>query len=85
MKSDIDGYGGNTNLTRHWITCPGGILKEVKAELTPNVLDILPLDDCSENVDEKPFTYSYHVKVHEGTHTSVKPFTCDTCGKSFVS
>ena len=37
IKSDIDGYVGNTHLTRYWVTCPGGILKEAKAELTPNV------------------------------------------------
>ena len=84
MKYDIDGYGGNTNLTRHWITCPGCILKEVKAELTPNVSEILPLDDCSENVEENPCIDTHNVKLHERTHRSMKPFTCDICGKSFT-
>ena len=58
MKSDLDGDGGNTLLTRRWVTCPGDILKEVKAELTPNVSEILPLEHCTENVDEKPFIYT---------------------------
>ena len=29
IKSDPDGCGVNTDLTRYWVTCPGGILKEV--------------------------------------------------------
>ena len=27
IKSELDGYGRNTSLTRHWVTCPGCILK----------------------------------------------------------
>ena len=84
MKSDLDGYGGNTHLTRHWITCPGGILKEVKAELTPSVSEILPLEHCTENVDENLFIDIRNSKVLEKTPTGVKPFTCDVCGKSFT-
>ena len=84
MKSDLDRYGGNTNLTRRWITCPGGILKEVKAELTSNVSEILPIEHCIENVDEKPFMYTHNVKVYERTCTSMKPFKCDICEKSFT-
>ena len=82
MKSDLDGDGGTTNLTRRWVTCPGGILIEVKAELTPNVSEILPLEHCSENVDEKPVIDTRNSKVIEKTPTSVKHFTCDVCGKS---
>ena len=85
MKSDLDGYGGNTNFTRHWVTCPGGVLKEMKAELTTNVSEILPLEHCSEDVDAKPFIQTHYDQVHEETHTSVKPFTCAICGKSFTS
>ena len=81
MKSDLDGYGGNTNLSRHWVTCPGGILKEVKADLTPSISEKLPLEHDRENVDKKPFIYTHNVKVREGTHTCVKLFTCCTCGK----
>ena len=53
IKSDHDGYGGNTDLTRYWVTCPGGILKEVKAEHKPDVSAILPDEDCGENDDQK--------------------------------
>ena len=84
MKSDLGEYGGKTNLTIHWVTCPGGILKEVTAELPPNISEILPVDDCSDNVNEKPITDTHNVKVHERIHTCVKPFTCDVCGKSFT-
>ena len=52
MKSDRDGCGGNTNLTRHWVTCPGGVLKEVKAEHTSDVSDILPVEDCGDRRDK---------------------------------
>ena len=84
MKSDLDGYGRNTNLTRHWVTCPGGILKEVKAELTPTVSEMLPLEHCIDYVDENPLLYTHNVKGHERTRTSMKPFTCDICKQSFL-
>ena len=81
MKSDLDGDGGNTLLTRRWVTCPGGILKEVKAELTPNVSEILPLEHCTDNVDEKPFIYTRNSKVIEKTPTSVEHFTWEIIRK----
>ena len=83
MISDRDGYAGNTNLTRHWVTCPGGILKEVKAEHTHNVSDILPGDDCGD-MCAKSLLCSSRIKTQERKHTCAKPFTCKMCGKSFV-
>ena len=53
IKSDRDGCVRNTDLTRYWVTCPGGILKEVKAEHKPDVSAILPDEDRGENGDEK--------------------------------
>ena len=84
MKSDLDEYGVKTNLTKHWVTCPGGILKLVTAELPPNISEILPIDDCSDNVDKKPFIDTHNGNVHERSHPCVKHFTCDVCGKSFT-
>ena len=52
IKSDHEGYGANTDLTRYWVTSAGGILKEVKAEHKPCVSVILPDEDCGENDDQ---------------------------------
>ena len=97
MKSDCDGYGGDTVLTRNWVTCPGGILKEVKAEHMPDVSDILPVEDCRENVDHKEHVQSgkEHADVQE-MQMSFKPcstyardlsltlFRQDICGRSLI-
>ena len=53
IKSDPGGCEGITDLTRYWVTCPGGILKEVKAEHKHSVSTILPDEDCGENYDQK--------------------------------
>ena len=49
INSDGDRYVGNK--TRHWVTCPGGLLKEVKGEHAITCSEILPDQDRSENVD----------------------------------
>ena len=90
-KADPDEYGRNSDETRHWVVCQDGVLKEVKAEHTLDVSDILAVEDGSHNVDQKRRCSSTHhatmdcpITVPERTGTCVKPFTCVTCGKSLV-
>ena len=90
-KADPDEYGRNSDETRHWIVCQGGVLKEVKAEHTLDVSDSSAVEDGSHNVDQKQCnsntnhaTMDCQLTVPERTRTRVKPFTCVTCGKSLV-
>ena len=92
-KTEPDEYDGNCDETRHWIVCPGRVLKEVKSEPTIDVPDILLVEDGSHNVDKKHLCgSSNHVKmecesqlrVHERNDSGVKCFACETCGKSFA-
>ena len=92
-KADPDEYGGHFDEPRHWVVCQDGVLKEVKAEHTLGGSDILPVEDGSHNVDQtqhisgtdyaKPECES-RLNVRKRTGTVVKPFTCETCGKSFT-
>ena len=114
---DLNEYDKRNEATRRWIVCPDGVLKEIEAEHTSDVSDVLSVEDCSVNVGHKPITHtcthhnninddetivtlcmdstcglsSTHVRRHDRVlkviKTScegVKPFTCDTCGKSFA-
>ena len=90
-KADPDDYGRNSDETRHWIVCQGGVLKEVKAEHTLGVSDMLAVEGGSHNVDRKlgnsctnHATMECQLTVPERTRTCVKHFTCVTCGKSLV-
>ncbi len=49
-KEYTDGYYRSSEVTRHWVVCPDGALKEVKAEHTSDVSDILCDEDCNVNV-----------------------------------
>ena len=66
-KEYPDGYDRSSEVTRHWVVCPGGVLKEVKAEHTSNVSDILSGEDCNENVGCKlrARTCTHHNNPHD--------------------
>ena len=96
-KTDPDEYDRNCDETRHWVVCQGGVLKEIKAEHTRGVSEILLVVDDSPDVEDKQLISfrndtnnecvgecGDHLKVHERSSVCVKPFTCDTCGKSFT-
>ena len=92
-KADTEEHDRNSDETRHWIVCQDGVLKEIKAENTRGVSEILLAEHGSQNVEEKQrvsFTNhsnnecGSHLKVHEIMSAGVKPFICDTCGKSFT-
>ena len=59
-EADPDEYGRNSDETRHWVVCQGGVLKEVKTEHTLDVSDILPVEYGSHNVDQKRRYSSTH-------------------------
>ena len=88
-----DEYIGNSDGTRHWVVCPGGVLKEVKAEHTVGVSDILSVEDGNHDVDKKQyFNGTNHAKmecesqlnVRVETHMGVKPFTSTMSEKSVI-
>ena len=77
-KEDTDGYDRRYDATRHWSVCHGGVLKEVKAEHTSDVSDILSVEGCNENVGRKPSTHTcrHHNDLHD-EQINVK--LCTTC------
>ena len=86
-----DEYSGNSDETRHWIVFPGGVLKEVKAEHTVGVSEVLSFEDGNLNDDKKHYyNGTNHAKmecdrtlnVREKTDAGVKH--CDTCETSFI-
>ena len=52
VKADHDEYSRNSDATRHWVVCQGGVLKLVKAEYTLGV-SLLPAEEGNVNVDKK--------------------------------
>ena len=82
-KEDIDGYDRHNDATRHWIVCHGGVLKEVKAEHTSDVSDILSVEGCNENVAREPITHTciHHNDIHD-EDINVNLCTDSTCGLS---
>ena len=83
-----DEYIGNSDETRHWVVCPGGVLKEVNAEHTVGVSEIVSVEDGNHDVDKKQyFNGTNHATmecesqlyVRMKTDTGVKHITRDTC------
>ena len=92
-KTDPDEYDRNSDETRHWVVCQGGVLKEVKEEHALGVSEILPDEVYDHNVDQTQHTSSInHAKlecgsqltVQERTHTGVEPYSCKMCARSFA-
>ena len=80
QKEDPDEYDANNEATRHWFVCPGGVLKEVKAEHTSDASDMLSVEDCSKNVGHKQHTHT--VSYNNNIQTNVKASTHSTCDVS---
>ena len=92
-NADPDEYNSTSSETRHWVVCPGGVLKEVKPEHTHGVSEILPVEDFGENVDNIQYRSGTNdaklecespVIVRERIYTGVKHLIGDICGKSFI-
>ena len=83
QKGDPDEYDTNNEAPRQWVVSPGGVLKEVKAEHTSDASDILPVEDCSENVGHKQRTQP--VSYNNNIHTNVKVSTCEVSSSQFRS
>ena len=83
-KEYPDGYDGGSEMTRHWVVCPDGVLKEVKAEHTSDVSDILHGKDCNVNVDRNlcTRTCTYHNNIHD-EEINGKLSTCDVASTQF--
>ena len=83
-KASHEDHGRNSGEVKHWVVCPGGVLKQVKAEHTPGVSEISPVEDLdpkshSSGTNHSKMERGSQQEVHERTDTGVKPFTRDTC------
>ena len=82
-----DEHVRNSDEVKHWVVCPGGVLKQVNTEHTPGVSEISSVEDVdpishSSGANHSKMECGSQLKtfnVHE--RTGVKPFTCDTCGQ----
>ena len=80
-KEYPDVYDGSSEVTRHWVVCPGGVLKEVKAENTSDVSDILSGEDCNADVGcgLRTHTCIHHYNIHD-KEMNGKLSADSTCG-----
>ena len=69
---------------KHWVVCPGGVLKQVKAEHTLCVSEISPVEDVDPKSQSSSTNHSKMECTSERTDTGVRPLTVFTCGKSFA-
>ena len=86
-----DEHGRNSDEVKHWVVCPGGVLKQVKAEHTLGVSDISPFEDVNPTshiicTNRSRMECGSQLEVHERIDTGVKHLTVDvdTCGQSFT-
>ena len=77
-KEDTYGYDRRNDATRHWIVCHGGVLKEVKAEHTSDVSEILSAEGCSENVGRKLSSRTHLYDIYD-EDSNAKLCTDSTC------
>ena len=82
-KEYPDVYDRSSEVTRHWVVCPGRVLKEVKAEHTSDVSDALYVGGCYEHVDCKLCTHTctHHNNIND-EEMNGKLSTDSTCGVS---
>ena len=87
-KTSRDEHGRNSDEVKHWVVCPGGVLKQVKAEHTLGVSEISPVKDVDpishiSGRNHSKIECESQLKIHERIDTGVKHFICDTSGQSF--
>ena len=88
-KASRDEHGRNSDEVKHWVVCPGGVLKQVKPEHTLGVSDIPAVKDVdpksqSSSTNHSKMDCASEREVHERIDTGVRHLTVDTCGKSFA-
>ena len=81
-KASRGEHDRNSDDVKHWVVCPGGVLKQVKDEHTIGVTEISP----DEDVDFKSHSSSTnHSKIECGSQLKVhERHNCDTRGTSFA-
>ena len=86
-KEYTDGYYRSSEVTRHWVVCPDGALKEVKAEHTSDVSDILCDEDCNVNVgcNLRTHTCTHHNNINDEEINGElsADYTCDVASTQF--
>ena len=65
-----DEHGRNSDEVKHWVVCPGGVLKEVKAEHTLGVSEVSPAEyvdpiSHSSSTNHSKMECGSQLKVHE--------------------